>query len=135
MEHDDIRERLSDFLDGELGPEEHRSVSEHLAGCGECRQALEQWRRLSRALFRKPAQPTRAETEVFVSRVMGGIPSQEPAWPAFRWFAPALGLSFAAFVLSFTLPSQELEDPSTTLGSEVAEWVSLPEPGLPLEEE
>jgi len=32
----DVLDRLSDYLDGELGVTDRRSIEEHLAGCDEC---------------------------------------------------------------------------------------------------
>ncbi|MFA5139409.1 MAG: hypothetical protein WC728_09270 [Elusimicrobiota bacterium] len=62
---------------------------------------------------------------------MQRLPSEEPA---FRWFAPALAFSFAAFALSFVPVRRDpfLQDAQE---AELAEWVSLQEPGLPITEE
>jgi hypothetical protein len=43
-------EQLSAYYDGELAPEERRTVEAHLPGCADCQSALRQWLRLSRAL-------------------------------------------------------------------------------------
>lgn len=40
MRCDEIRKRLSEYLDGELPPDGKRSVEEHLAGCEGCRREL-----------------------------------------------------------------------------------------------
>ena len=39
--HDDLNERLSDYLDNELDAAGRAAVEAHLAGCGECRADLE----------------------------------------------------------------------------------------------
>lgn len=41
---DQWSERLSDFLDGELSPEETRRLEEHLESCASCRRTLEELR-------------------------------------------------------------------------------------------
>jgi len=41
---DRFRDRLSEFLDGELKPDEHRLVERHLEQCDECAQTLDQLR-------------------------------------------------------------------------------------------
>jgi hypothetical protein len=43
-EHPEWTERLSDYVAGELSPDSHADVEEHLAGCGGCRLALEEIR-------------------------------------------------------------------------------------------
>lgn len=43
-EHERWVERLSDFMDGTLGTDEHDACEEHLAECGTCRLVLEELR-------------------------------------------------------------------------------------------
>ena len=38
--HDEWNDRLSEYIDGELEPSEHRDLEAHLAGCAECRTDL-----------------------------------------------------------------------------------------------
>lgn len=40
-EHPEIVERLSDYVDGALTPDEHAETEAHLAECGACRRVLE----------------------------------------------------------------------------------------------
>jgi hypothetical protein len=59
-EHDEITERLSDYVDGTLSVDEHRSVEEHLAGCGACRRVLEELSAVvERARALGPIEPPR----------------------------------------------------------------------------
>ena len=44
MNCNDIRALLSDYIDGETTPEEHRTVEEHLAHCQDCRRVLSEYR-------------------------------------------------------------------------------------------
>ena len=44
------RERLSSYLDDELGVDERSAVDRHLAGCEDCRDELDALRRIARAL-------------------------------------------------------------------------------------
>jgi len=141
MGHKEIRELLSDYIDGELDARQRRLVEEHSASCEECRSFLEDWKALSRAFFASPRKPAAEETESFVSRVMAALPEgadgpqDEPSSTfrlEWRWLFPALGLSFAALTLSF-VPSRQEQDPSTTLllaagGSDrVSEWIAQSE--------
>jgi predicted anti-sigma-YlaC factor YlaD len=51
----EVVELVSDYLDGELDPETHRRVEEHLALCPACRVYVEQVRDTVRALGCMPA--------------------------------------------------------------------------------
>lgn len=74
------------------------------------------WERLRAAFLRRPAPPSPAETERFVSRVMARLPEDavDAPWFDLRWLTPALAFAAAALLLSFTLPARE-EEPSTAL--------------------
>lgn len=50
-------ERLSDYLDGELRPEEQAQVEAHLAACRECAATLEDLRAVATAAGRLPPLP------------------------------------------------------------------------------
>ncbi|OGS39332.1 MAG: hypothetical protein A2506_06020 [Elusimicrobia bacterium RIFOXYD12_FULL_66_9] len=71
------------------------------------------------ALLRKAGyRPTPAETELFVLKVMAALPSDSkatPSWLEQRWFAPALGLAFAALVVSLIPFSPAEEDAASSL--------------------
>lgn len=41
MTHEEIKEALSDYFDGQLGPAETVEISAHVATCPECRVALD----------------------------------------------------------------------------------------------
>lgn len=110
MDHD----KLTEFLDGELSKEERARFEAHLASCPDCRRTVESWRKASRAFFQASPLPTAAERELFVRRVMARLPAEEDAAP-WRWLVPALGFSFALFLLSFLPAQQEQTDPLKTL--------------------
>ena len=55
MEHPDPR-LISESLEGELGPEEHREVESHLAACGSCSDLLEEFRDLRERALSLPDQ-------------------------------------------------------------------------------
>lgn len=67
MNHEEIRERLGAFCDGELPEKERVVLSAHLSGCAKCRQTCEDWKRIAAALFIPSAI---SPSESFVSRVM-----------------------------------------------------------------
>jgi anti-sigma factor RsiW len=50
MKCEQVTERLNMFLDGELTGAAAQAVEEHVAGCARCADALEQLKRLNRAL-------------------------------------------------------------------------------------
>lgn len=142
MDHDLMKERLGEFLDGEMSPEEGRAFSGHLAACAECRALRAEWERLRGVFFAAGPAPAAEETERFVARVMARLPEPEAAGapsslPEFRWLVPALGLSFAALALSFAPLLEQPEDPPSALlledsrSPEVARWMSSPEAETP----
>ncbi|MCC6748071.1 MAG: zf-HC2 domain-containing protein [Deltaproteobacteria bacterium] len=50
MDHQRANELFSEYLEGELPPEEKQAVEEHLAGCDTCRAELEAFRTTLRGL-------------------------------------------------------------------------------------
>lgn len=52
--HDQITDRLSEYLDDELTPAERAGVDAHLAGCADCRGVLEDLRRIVTAAQQLP---------------------------------------------------------------------------------
>ncbi len=50
MDHEAAQELFSEYLEGELSPEQQAEVKAHLEGCEECRQELEAFRQTMRAL-------------------------------------------------------------------------------------
>lgn len=112
MRHEEIRERLHEYRDGESDGPAAAAVAAHLPGCAACRATLEGWERLASRLLK--AAP-RSE-EAFVGRVMARIAEAqdepEPSWRAGSawWLMPAFA---AAAVLSLSWwpgPSAAAED-------------------------
>jgi predicted anti-sigma-YlaC factor YlaD len=50
MDHRAAQDLFSEYLEGELAPEEQAKVAEHLQGCEECRKELETFRHTLRSL-------------------------------------------------------------------------------------
>lgn len=59
--HSDVREVLSDYLDGTLGPSERERVREHLDDCEACRAFLETLRRTVEETGQLPQRKLPAE--------------------------------------------------------------------------
>lgn len=58
-EHTEWRDKLSDYLDGELADQEQRAVAAHLAGCADCSRALDELRAVvERARTLAPTEPS-----------------------------------------------------------------------------
>ena len=87
MRCDDVRERLSAFLDAALDPRERAEVERHILACAACRGALGRLERLSRALngVTAPAVP-----DGLAARVMARAASRPTAarvrWTPIRWW-------------------------------------------------
>lgn len=107
MEHARARERLDEWLDGELPADEAAALSRHLDACAECRGEAALKRRLGAALFAPEPPPDPRATEAFVRRVMSRVEEDAaPAWRrlAGRALAPALGLGLAGLLLALSVP-------------------------------
>ncbi len=108
--HDQTRQRVFAYHDGELPEAERPDVLAHLEGCPDCRAASRRWATLAGAFFRTPAlPPSPSSSDVFVRRVLARVEAErkenlsmwEGAW---RWLVPALGVGIAALALVVTTP-------------------------------
>jgi anti-sigma factor RsiW len=59
--NDDWTDRLSEYLDGELTPDERVALERHLAGCGACAATLEELRRVVERMRSLPARAPAAD--------------------------------------------------------------------------
>jgi anti-sigma factor RsiW len=108
MDHTEIKEKLFDYYDGQLPPEEGLLFSQHLQGCNDCQDLIENWSQTARA-YLQPLQV--AQTEVFTQKVMRKVRAfvqrdEGQRWRLFsRWAYPVLALSISGFVavLAYTL--------------------------------
>lgn len=119
MTHDTIRERLGEWLDGELDAPARAEVAAHLDACPACRADAARLRALGAALFKAPPAADPRSTEAFVARVMARVEADAVSpWERFaaRVLGPALGLALAGLVLAIVLPGPDEDAP---LGVEV----------------
>jgi len=83
------------------------------------------------ALLRRTRfRPSPAETERFVLKVMAALPApvlETASWLAQPWFAPALGLSFAALVVSL-IPFPLAAEDEAAFPLDGAEWAQPASP-------
>ncbi len=109
MTHEQIQDRLSEWLDGELDPAAAAAVSGHLDSCADCAARAGRLRRASAALFAKPVL-SRASNEAFTRAVMARVEAESvPAVEAFPgcWLVPPFGLALAGLLAALWLPSIE----------------------------
>ena len=105
MNHEEIKERLSDYLDGELSVEESASMDTHLQDCSECRAELERYRHIDAVVHVGVKVPTLFETEAFTLALLRRLePAPEVAFLASflsspRWAVPAFALAFATLAM------------------------------------
>ena len=109
MNHRDLKDKLSEYRDGELSGREAKEVQAHLEHCAECRVFLDGWARISKGLFAPDEAP--AHAEVFVRQVMGrieageGLPASAGEWRVrFRRLVPAFGIAAALFLAVLPVP-------------------------------
>lgn len=114
MTHDQIQEKLSEWLDGELDASASAAVSAHVGACPACAGAAERLRRLGPVLFRPSAPADPRSTEAFVARVMARVEAESVSpWERFaaRVLAPALGLALAGLVFAISMPGPDEDAP------------------------
>ncbi len=80
MEHPDPR-LISESLEGELGPEEHREVESHLAACGPCSDLLEEFRDLRERARSLPDQIPPRDLWPGIARAIQEEAGQDPRDP------------------------------------------------------
>lgn len=101
MNHDEIRELLHAYADGELDLINAREVEQHLRNCDECRRSEEQIHTLREALTSDGAAycaPARLRKNI---RAAVGREAKETSFSP--WLAFATGAAFAAILLGLIL--------------------------------
>jgi hypothetical protein len=96
MANDEWSERLSEYVDDELGADERRALEAHLAGCPSCAQAVDEIRQVAARAARLPSSPPDADLWHGIAARIESAPQQRPL---FRALAAAAARRF-----TFTLP-------------------------------
>jgi len=96
------------FLEGELSPEENRSVKKHLSSCGRCRNAVQERRLLIEA---SQSLPNLEIPQDFTQRILDSIFPKRISLREWA-IAASVGLSSAvlAFFIIYLLSGQTLTD-------------------------
>jgi anti-sigma factor RsiW len=68
-DHRWTQDRLSDYIDGDLGSSERRRVEEHVHWCPECRRVLESLRRTLKGLMELRATPAESIAPSVIDRL------------------------------------------------------------------
>jgi anti-sigma factor RsiW len=108
--------KLSAYLDGEMNPEEHRRMEQHLEECPECRQALRAFQSLKKVapFFEHKPSP------YFATRVLAArrAEAKESFWAGFdflpRPFIRATLFLSIGLLASFTLLSGQHDQQNST---------------------
>jgi anti-sigma factor RsiW len=114
MNHEQIQERLSEWLDGELDAADSAAASRHIDSCAACKSEVLRLRRLGEAFFQAPAAADPRSTEAFVARVMGRVEAESVSpWERFaaRFLAPAFGLALAGLLFTLSAPRADADAP------------------------
>lgn len=77
MDCEEVRERLPDFLAGEIGPTARAAVEAHLAGCAECSGAVEMWAKLGALPDEQPSPMLRARFDAMLAAYREGTEQAE----------------------------------------------------------
>src|SRR5437016_14500766 len=79
MKCEHIAELLPDYLQGNLGPDEHQNVEAHLEQCADCSEEVVIWRKLSLLPVDQPGPTSRARFEAMLQAYQAGR-SNQPAY-------------------------------------------------------
>jgi anti-sigma-K factor RskA len=116
-------DRLSEYVDGELGVADARALEAHLASCGDCRATLEALRRVVARARALDDRAPEADLWPEVATRIGLSPMAQRG--AARVAAPSRRR------LSFTVPQLLAASIALVLVSSSAAWVLLRRPALP----
>jgi anti-sigma-K factor RskA len=116
-------DRLSEYVDGELGVADARALEAHLARCGDCRATLEALRRVVARARALDDRAPEADLWPEVATRIGLSPMAQRG--AARVAAPSRRR------LSFTVPQLLAASIALVLVSSSAAWVLLRRPALP----
>jgi anti-sigma factor RsiW len=108
--HENLKDKIHAYYDGELTLVERTQVDAHLMECGDCRGALERWRRMAGAFLTAQAP---LSSEAFVENVMARL-ENEPSgswWTTPTWIFPLTGL--AALLIMVAQGPQLVAAPTT----------------------
>ncbi len=115
-------DRLTDYIDGELGPAEQRDLAAHLAGCPDCTQVLAELRRV-----------------VNLVGSLQDVPPADDLWPGIesRLGPPAASAETAGMLhlpvrrrqFSFTMPQLAAAGITLVVASSLIVWLVVSRPG------
>jgi anti-sigma factor RsiW len=91
-----VRDRLSAYLDGELGADDREAVEAHLDGCPGCDRYLEELRAVDAAALEVPVEAPPGYFDTFPARVRARLPSPRSRRPPVWIWAAAAVFAFAA---------------------------------------
>ena len=103
--HEQIIDGLSDFVDGELPPDAQAEVTQHLAGCAECRVLVGELRRVKAHAAALPSTPPHVDLwDGVAARIAQGgsgrvLPIQRRAARRFSFTVPQLAAAGVALML------------------------------------
>jgi len=81
MNHDDMQEKLSAYMDDAVSTQERSAIEDHLAGCAQCRKALEELRMTVAHLKNlEPVEPPAWMTQKIMAQVRSKAGSCKSIW-------------------------------------------------------
>lgn len=101
MKCEQISELLPDYLQGNLSPDQHHHVEEHLEHCMDCSEEVAIWKKLSFLPVEQPSPESRERFEAMLQAYQAGRSNQPTgnsewrkrasSWNFFHWLRSPLG--------------------------------------------
>lgn len=132
--HDQISDRLSEYLDDDLTPSERADVDAHLAACAECRAVLADLRAIVATAGRLPGSTPARElwegVEARLERRPAVVPFEPPSRRRFSFTVPQLAAAGIVLMLFSGGMVFMLQQQAPPIDATVTTYAPAPDGGL-----
>ncbi len=110
MDHEKLKELVSSYLDGELGPEDREAVERHLEACPECRQTYREMGELGEVMGKMTIkQPPKEVWKMYTEAVYNRLERR------IGWILVSIGAMILLFFTGYQALKGVILDPGVPL--------------------